>query len=132
MSTRDEVIDPPRPEVKSNLVIAKLKLKQSKKKRKKKDKSSQRKEKKATQTLAIVLGEFFLHIFVPFAALVISSNPFIPPYGYSKKNLLIERKTAALWLRDLVITYFISLLYDVSYVYQDGNPPLSHIPQHTV
>jgi hypothetical protein len=56
VSTRDE-LEVPRPEVKSNLVIAKLKLKKSKKKRKKKDKSSQRKEKKATQTLAIVLGE---------------------------------------------------------------------------
>ncbi len=66
VSTRDEVTDPPRPEVKSNLVIAKLKLKQSKKKRKKKDKSSQRKEKKATQTLAIVLGEFFSPYFCTF------------------------------------------------------------------
>ena len=62
VSTRDEVVETPvvvRPEVKSNLVIAKLKLQKSKKKkRRKKDKSSQRKEKKATQTLAIVLGTF--------------------------------------------------------------------------
>jgi hypothetical protein len=63
VSTRDDAAgptaatSPARPEVKSNLVIAKLKLtKSKKKKRRKKDKSSQRKEKKATQTLAIVLG----------------------------------------------------------------------------
>jgi hypothetical protein len=76
VSTRDEAEGPPatspaRPEVKSNLVIARLKLttkSKKKKQRRKKDKSSQRKEKKATQTLAIVLGETLLTLSCPDSA----------------------------------------------------------------
>ena len=57
VSTQDEVEMKP-------LQNLKLKpVKSKKKKKKKRTKDPQRKEKKATQTLGIVLGKFFLHLF---------------------------------------------------------------------
>ena len=61
VSTRDEIEQQPEPDIKSRtyLQLVRDKKKGKKKKKRTKDKCSQKKERKATQTLAIVLGENF-------------------------------------------------------------------------
>ena len=59
VSTRDEIEQQPQSDIKSRtyLQLVRDKKKGKKKKKRTKDKCSQKKERKATQTLAIVLGE---------------------------------------------------------------------------